>query len=155
VGRRRPGVVALVAALALAAGGVAAYQVLAPRPRPPRIEIAPREPARPPTMPPPLREEVPAEVTFTVQSEPPGAEVTVAGRSVGQTPLAMHLPRRDGEVELVIRAAGYKETRRTLRADRDRDLELTLAAEPRPSKPTRRAGKARGSDDQPFAPVGD
>jgi hypothetical protein len=155
--RRRPVLLASVALLAIVGAGVVAYQVLEPRPRRTRLEPA-RAPDRPPLPAPGVREEPPAAVTFTVQSEPAGAEVLVGDQPAGHTPTAVRLPKADREVQLVIRASGYKEARRTLRADRDRDLELTLVAEPRPSKPApirRASGRAHGSDETPFAPVGD
>jgi serine/threonine-protein kinase len=135
----------------LLGAGALAYQMLKPEPRTrTRDEARAVEPPPPPAP--------PAPVTFTVQSVPPDAEVTVAGRALGKTPISFKLPRGDRELELVVRAPGHKESRRSLAPDRDRELELTLQPEARPSKPmTRKPPRKKSNEGEeiPFAPVGD
>jgi serine/threonine-protein kinase len=139
--------------LVLIGAGFLAYQALAPAARAP----ARPEPAAAPPPPAPLP------ITFTVQSVPPDAEVSVAGKAMGKTPISFQLPRGERELELVVRAAGYRESRRALVPDRDRELELTLQAEARtpearPPKPAARKSqrkKAASDEEVPFAPVGD
>ncbi len=48
------------------------------------------------------------EKTFHVDSSPPGANVTVDGRSYGQTPVDVYLPREHG-VTIVVTKDGYQE----------------------------------------------
>jgi len=43
----------------------------------------------------------------TIDSVPAGAQVLLAGTVLGKTPYHGALPRRDGDVTLVIRLAGY------------------------------------------------
>src|SRR5439155_22566308 len=49
----------------------------------------------------------PATVEVAIDSAPPGAQVVVDGTVVGTTPFHGRLPRRDRDVKLVIRLAGY------------------------------------------------
>jgi serine/threonine-protein kinase len=160
---RRKGVLTLVAAALMLAAGWGAYSLLSERPHR-RSASPPPPPVTAPVIEPPAPPPPPAEIAFTVQSLPTDAEVLVGGEPMGRTPVSIKLPRAEREVELVVRAPGYKEARRTLRTDRDRDLELTLAAEPRP-EPARPAVHKSSkkpqpkpqprSPDVPFAPVGD
>jgi hypothetical protein len=96
----------------------------APPPAPPPVaEPAPAvEPERPPAM-----------VTFTIDSEPPGAEVRdAAGARLGVTPLRVERARADGEVTFVVTRRGHREGMVMLRADRDGEARVTLPAVRRP-----------------------
>jgi hypothetical protein len=82
---RAPGFLALVLGFSLAmAAGVAVTALVLHRPSPPpAIEAAPE--AAPADAPPTV-------VTFHIESLPPGATVTLAGRVLGQTPLDIERP---------------------------------------------------------------
>ena len=94
-------------------------------PRPSHIELARPQPGPAPTTPPPRpraepatgHEPTPATVDVSVDSVPAGAQVLRAGTVLGKTPFHGTLPRRDGDVTLVIRMAGYADKTVVVHAD--------------------------------------
>jgi hypothetical protein len=74
---------------------------------------------------------------LAITSVPPGADVTIDGRAVGQTPLPqVTLP--PGSYELRVRHQGYMDdvSRLAVRAGRDYPIELTLVPNPASDRPT-------------------
>lgn len=62
-----------------------------------------------------------------VETTPPGAEVVVNGRSLGQSPLLASVPCQAGEaLELSLKLAGYQVHRRGLRCRADRLQHLAV-----------------------------
>jgi hypothetical protein len=137
----------LVAAVALAAAGGGAAVVALSRgaepppvvaasapPAPPPVAPAPAPPPAPPPVPPPAAEPPPAMLTFTIDSEPPGADLRdAAGAHLGVTPLRVERAPADGEVRFVVSRRGHRDGAVTLRADRDGDARVTLPAVRRPA----------------------
>jgi serine/threonine-protein kinase len=96
-------------AVALTSTGKTTTTSLPTKPPPPKDVPAPPV-AGPPVTPPPS---TPVEVTFEVDSEPPGATVTRDGAVVGTTPFALSLPRPGPDavsVEFVFALEGYQGT---------------------------------------------
>ena len=91
-------------------------------------------PGRPPAASPGVAEVRPSppradERTLRIESEPPGADVLVEGRSAGRTPAAVTLPRgapRAISVEL----AGYEPHAETVALERDERRSIALRMEP-------------------------
>jgi hypothetical protein len=112
----------LVAAIVcvVVAGGVI-YTLrsrVAPRTAPPPVPVTVAQPSPPPSAATPTPAAAPgkpaepapavpvADVTFEVNSEPRGAEVTVDGKAVGSTPVSLTLPAQ-AAVELRVHSAGF------------------------------------------------
>jgi hypothetical protein len=79
--------------------------------------------SRPQDAPPAMRD-------VDVESEPAGAQVSLAGAVVGKTPFHGTLPRRKGDVSLMIRLAGYADRTVTVHGDQaiHQRVKLTAAA---------------------------
>ena len=143
VARRRDGVIALVA-LFVAAGGLAIALWLAPRSgtetataedasaAAPAVQPQPSDSA-PRAVDQPARAEPAAEhVRVDVRSSPPGARVSVAGESRGETPVSLELPRADEAVAVMLEKEGFDAVTHEVTPSADGqvlDVELT-AVEP-------------------------
>jgi hypothetical protein len=91
----------------------------------------------------------PAQVTLSVDSEPPGAEVYRAfdGIRVGQTPMRLTLAPSPGEAVFVLRMPGRKDRKVALPADRDGTLRVRLEpAKAKQSVPVKPPGPRRIGD---------
>ena len=76
-------------------------------------------------------------MAIKVVTDPAGASVTLAGKPIGTTPLATHVPRGSGQAALTIRLAGYGEvsTRLDLASDGfSTEVTLTKLAEAMPPR---------------------
>jgi hypothetical protein len=104
----------------------------------------------------------PRVVHIKVASTPSGGEVFVGGDAEprGRTPIDLELPFADGETEVIVRLAGYKEIRRVvklniggdfeLKLDKDRSAAVLPKDKPPRDKPPRDKppkDKPQGSDD--------
>jgi hypothetical protein len=69
-----------------------------------------------------------AEVTVSITSDPPGADVYRAfdGIRVGQTPLEQKLPRMEADAVLVLRKRGFRDARVEIRLNEDATREIKL-----------------------------
>jgi hypothetical protein len=107
-------------------------------------EPAPHPPVVAPHVPAPLQERV--DVTF--DSNPSGAQVVIAGKALGKTPFHGALPRRNGDVTVLVRLAGYVDRTVVVRAGQvfPDVIKLVKVAQPRPP---------RGNRDQSVNPFGD
>ncbi|HEY0990195.1 MAG TPA: serine/threonine-protein kinase [Kofleriaceae bacterium] len=119
-------------------------EAVAPPPRAgdsPTEQLAPAAapPGPPPTVSPPDPSESlrtppraprPRSIDLTIDSDPPGAQVVVADRVLGATPLHRTLPRHAGELIIVLRLPGYLTHTMAIRADRDATRRVTLVAIP-------------------------
>jgi len=85
--------------------------------RPQPLPAPTTPPQRPRTEPAPPHEATPATVDVAVDSVPAGAQVLRAGTVLGKTPFHGTLPRRDADVTLVIRLAGYADKSVVVHAD--------------------------------------
>jgi hypothetical protein len=100
-------------------------------------------------MPAPVTAKPPQErVDVTVESVPSGAQVVVAGKVLGKTPFHGTLPRRNGDVTVLVRLAGYVDRTVVVRAGQPLSevIKLVKTAPPRPP---------RGNRDQSVNPFGD
>lgn len=68
---------------------------------------------------------------LTLDSSPQGAEVFVNNKLAGKTPLAVNVPRGE-EVNIIVRATGYEEWRKSLRMEKE--MSLTAELSPLPEK---------------------
>jgi serine/threonine-protein kinase len=100
------------------------------------VEVAPRPVAKPIA----VVEPAPATIHVTVESVPSGADVYRAsdGVRLGKTPLTRSYPRIDGELELVLKLHGHRDTRVTLSTSDDGKVTAKLPALPstRPVPPS-------------------
>jgi serine/threonine-protein kinase len=136
--------IALVVVLAWPKSRPVAAPVAVSPPVAPPAPVVPEPVAPPPVVapPPPL----PTTVRLRVASEPSGAEVVLAGRVLGTTPLDLAVERADAAQSLELRRAGHKKLVREVSLASDLSLELTLQAErtrrpgPSPEKATPDAG---------------
>ncbi|HLL24331.1 MAG TPA: protein kinase, partial [Kofleriaceae bacterium] len=77
-------------------------------------------------------------ITIKIVSEPPGADVLLAGKVIGTTPLDRTIEKRDGQAILVVHRSGYAdvETKIDLTADFEKTLTLVkLEDPPKPKEP--------------------
>jgi len=79
-------------------------------------------------------------ISVHVMSTPQGAEVLLAGKPIGLTPLTVTVPRATGIVPLTVRHTKYGDYTTKVDLSGDISTEVTLAAAPEP------AGKASGRD---------
>jgi serine/threonine-protein kinase len=70
----------------------------------------------------------PAQVTLTVETDPPGAEVWRAGAILGTTPFTLRQAATAGEASFLLKKAGYDDAPLTIAADRDVSKRVTLVA---------------------------
>jgi len=117
--------------------------------RPPPLPAPTAPPPRPRVEPTPPREATPATVDVTVDSVPSGAQVLRAGTVLGKTPFKGTLPRRDADVTLVIRLAGYADKNVVVHADHAVSEHVKLLVRPPPGHP------AKTNRDQSVNPFGD
>jgi tRNA A-37 threonylcarbamoyl transferase component Bud32 len=105
-----------------------------PRPEP----VAPPPEIVPVAMPVPQPTPLPATIHARVASVPPGAEVWWESVRKGVAPTTMELPRRDDQIELVLKLDGYNDGKAKFYASSDQDLTVTLTPKPAPARPGRR-----------------
>jgi serine/threonine-protein kinase len=140
VPRRRPTVLVAVVAGVVGAGAIAVFTLYGPthrqdtQPTPTKVATpAPPAPA-PAVVPAPS---VPATISIQIVTNPPGVDVYDHDERLCTTPpCAVTRPRGTDELELTFRKAGYKEERRTVQADRDGYIDVTLARDPIPAAKT-------------------
>jgi hypothetical protein len=84
----------------------------------------------------------------SVETVPAGAQILLGDTAFGKTPFHGTLPRRDGDVTLVVRLAGYVEKAVVVRADQSIDEHIKLVGAP--PVPTSRVNR-----DQSINPFGD
>ncbi|TMQ19216.1 MAG: PEGA domain-containing protein [Deltaproteobacteria bacterium] len=89
----------------------------------------------------------PATVEVAIDSSPPGAQVVVDGTVVGTTPFHGRLPRRDRDVKLVIRLAGYVDRTVVAHASHPITERVKLV---RPATPPRSSRTTRDQSYNPF-----
>jgi serine/threonine-protein kinase len=68
----------------------------------------------------------PATVRVTVESDPPGAKVTVDGTDQGPTPAVVTFARTGGKHELVVHKDGFDDAREDVSTDVDQKLKYSL-----------------------------
>jgi len=142
--RRKISVIVGAAAVVLLGAGLYAWK--RPKSVAPIVAVAP--PVTPPVAPPkaakPEPPPLPAEVKVRVQSNPPGADVTVDGESVprGKTPLVMPLARGTKAVQILTTMRGFRPTSSTVTPDADTTLQLNLLAASSHSSRSDRADRA-------------
>ncbi len=126
--RSRSRLIAVAAVLAVAAIGAVA---LVRRPEP-AAAPAPTGPAAP----------MPATVTLSVTSTPPGAHVVRldSGEEVGRTPFSLSVPRSDRDVSFRLNLEGFEPTERTVTLNANATLQVDLKAIARPGLP-KKAGR--------------
>jgi serine/threonine protein kinase len=91
---------------------IASAETIAPvPPPPPQVVVA--APQRVVTTPP----VTPPTIEVTIDSKPVGAEIVLDNVVLGKTPYHGTLPRKDGLIALIVRLAGYTETKIDARAD--------------------------------------
>ncbi len=114
VQRKKPWLALGIVALALAGLGLGGALALSAKHEGPKVVARPVDPTPPPPPPPvkpPPVEPRAVQVTFDVQSEPPGATVLRGGESVGVTPMTLIVPREGAapaRVELTFSLAGFQ-----------------------------------------------
>ncbi|APR76866.1 serine/threonine protein kinase [Minicystis rosea] len=124
--------------------GLGVVLSLALRREPPRpasnedraASAAPEPPAPTPTQTAVAPAALPAEVALHIETTPPGARVSIAGRDVGTTPLDTRVARGTSAVDVVLRAPGFAPLTTSVVPDVEQRLMLTLRAAGRSSKPT-------------------
>jgi serine/threonine-protein kinase len=135
----QPSRVPLVVGVALAVvaiGGAVLFLVRDPEP----VEVVtvpvPDVPKPPPETPKPVPvPAVVAEVTLSIETTPPGAEVSVGGVAQGKTPLSL-TRKKDEVVELVFTLDGYQRETRTVPFSSDgKPSSVTLQKVPAPKPP--------------------
>jgi hypothetical protein len=81
----------------------------------------------------------PAETTVMIVSDPAGATVTTTdGGALGVTPFTLTLPKREGELPIIVRREGYQESRTTVplfSATGRVDVMMTAIGQKRPEPP--------------------
>jgi serine/threonine-protein kinase len=122
-------------------------------PKPPSVTKPPpatAPPQRPRIEPPPPT--AAGTIDVAVDSVPIGAQVLLAGTVLGKTPFHGTLPRRNGDVTLVVRLAGYADKSVAVRADHAVTETIKLvrsATSPTPARPR------KTNRDQSVNPFGD
>ena len=76
-----------------------------------------------------------AEVTIHVETTPPGARASIAGRDLGPTPLEARVARGSTPVDLVLRRSGFEPLSTAVTPDVDQRLVLTLRPLPASVRP--------------------
>ncbi len=125
-------------------------------PPPPHVEPARPQPLPTPTTPSPRpraepappHEATPATIDVSIDSVPAGAQVLRAGTVLGKTPFHGTLPRRDVDVTLVVRLAGYADKSVVVQTDRSVSEHVKLIR-PTPVHPP------KANRDQSVNPFGD
>jgi hypothetical protein len=76
-------------------------------------------------------------IELDITSTPSGADVLLAGKPMGTTPLRTNLPRGDGEKLIVVHKAGYVDSEKTIDLREDFTSEVTLqkVADPKTKTP--------------------
>jgi serine/threonine protein kinase len=88
--------------------------------------VAVAAPAPEPSPGAPLPVEQPATVTLAVESNPPGAEVSIDGKQVGSTPFSTDLARTDEALTLTVSRRGFRPLTERMVPDADQKLILRL-----------------------------
>jgi eukaryotic-like serine/threonine-protein kinase len=117
---------------------------------PPPAPHAPQRPQAEPALPRPPA--TAATIDVAVDSVPAGAQVLLAGTVLGKTPFHGTLPRRNGDVTLTVRLAGYADKSVAVRADHAVTETIKLvrsATSPPPARPR------KTNRDQSVNPFGD
>jgi hypothetical protein len=99
--------------------------------------VPPAAPAEPAVEPDPTPVPEPARVSIVIESDPPGALVTLDGIARGNTPVTVELPLGDAAVPLELSLEGRRTTTTRMVPDRDQTLRLTLPRAARGSRPAR------------------
>ncbi|MEO6950973.1 MAG: serine/threonine-protein kinase [Polyangia bacterium] len=93
----------------------------------------------------------PTTASLKVTSEPPGANILVAGKSLGATPKEVQLPR--GATEVTLSFPGYEDARASVDVGQANELNLALqprrvelAQKPRPTHPTVKPDASKSID---------
>jgi serine/threonine-protein kinase len=91
----------------------------------------------------------PAEVTVHIDSQPPGATVTLAGAIAGVTPLRVEVPRGEVALPVQLELAGFTTTRHELVPIDDERLLIALTPAPTVARasPMEAAGPIAAQDD--------
>ena len=89
----------------------------APSPSPSPSPSLPPPPSPPPSPPAPAQPAAPATVAIAIDSTPAGAEVVVDGSVVGKTPFHGTLPAKDATANVIVKLAGYLDSRLTVKTD--------------------------------------
>jgi eukaryotic-like serine/threonine-protein kinase len=129
-------VAAVVGGAALLVGGVVAITHAGkPATAAPPVAAVAAPPAAPAptvtpswTAPAPAANAAAAEVTISVTTMPPGAEVYVGAESMGISPVEIKRARGGEPVALTMRKIGFKDVTRTLPLDHDQTLDVMLPA---------------------------
>lgn len=77
----------------------------------------------------------PATVEVAIESTPPGAQVVLDGAVLGTTPFHGSVARRDRELKLIVRLAGYADRIVIARASQPITERIALARKPGPAAP--------------------
>jgi serine/threonine-protein kinase len=115
----------------------------AEEPAKPEVKEDPLPPAPPPES---------TEVTIELTGVPKTAEVLRDGKVIGTAADPLVLPKGDDEIEFEIRATGYRTKKFTVKPNRSKDKEVTLAkrgGRPKKKPPT----EGRNGDDGPIPPM--
>ncbi|MFW5740045.1 MAG: protein kinase domain-containing protein [Myxococcota bacterium] len=126
-----------VGAIVIAMAGIAAAVMANRKPAQPQIRPAttvsqPTATAVPPPATSSAQPEPPASVTLHIDSSPPGAIVSIAGREHGRTPVDVPLLRSDAPIPIVLNRPGYLPLEDEVVPSVDQRLRLVL--EPRPAR---------------------
>ncbi len=111
------------------------------------VEPAPAAHLTPPPAP---ADTVPATVVVTIDSNPKGATVVIAGVVRGVTPVDVDLPRGTDPVALVLRGPGLQPLTQELVPDRDQRFVLALTPKPVKRTPPPRPAPPKKKDDGGF-----
>lgn len=158
--KSRKGLMIGLVALALAAGGVAAFFVATgagekPNPQPvvqPPLAVTQPAPTATPTPtptvvpPPPAVPPVPSTVTIKFRSEPVGADVVRkdTGAKMGTTPFEIELPFGKDALPVVFKKDSYQDRFLSVIPDQGGQISADLDETPPPPARHRKAGKAEG-----------
>jgi eukaryotic-like serine/threonine-protein kinase len=164
--RRRRAPLIVAGALVAAAGGAVAYVALtaddtgtkAVALAPPidattvtavAIDAPPAPDAAVDPVPPPPQRDV-VRVQLVVKSTPPGADVLRAadGVRLGKTPFARAFDRIDGEIEFLVKLAGYRDARVTLSTTKDNEKTVRLVRLHAGTRPPDDRGPPEGTKPQ-------
>jgi serine/threonine-protein kinase len=108
-----------------------------------------RKPPRPPPLAPAVAAPAPAaaprEVRIAIRSEPPGALVVCDGKALGRSPVALATRAGGPPLQIEVRLRGFERVLRTVEADRDQEVALSLRRLPS-------GKKAKGTGDSVLYP---
>ena len=113
-----------------------------PSPSPSPSPPPPPSPSPPPSPPPPPPPAAPAELSLSLISDPPGAELSIAGRAIGKAPATTKLPMSTDPVRITARFPDGVEVVQSVVPDRALPplhflAHHTVVAPPRPHSPAK------------------